>query len=123
MARVSVESAEPSLSDDRRRWERTDLVVRVEYSTVDDLFSEFTRDINEGGVFIETDDPQPLGTAVTLQFHLPGAPDPVKTSGIVVRSNDGTTGEPMGMAVEFEELPSNAREKINEMIRSLKQVR
>ncbi|MCA9511312.1 MAG: TIGR02266 family protein [Myxococcota bacterium] len=123
MARVSVETAGQTFSEERRRWDRTDLVVRVEYSTVDDLFSEFTRDINEGGVFIETDDPQPLGTAVTLQFHLPGAADPVKTSGIVVRSNDGATGEPMGMAVEFEELPPNARAQINEMIRALRQTR
>jgi len=123
MARMSIETAERSFSEDRRRWDRTALVVRVEYATVDDLFSEFTRDINEGGVFIETDDPKPLGTVVALQFHLPGSADPVKTSGIVVRSNDGRSGEPMGMAVEFEDLPANARAQIDDMIRSLKQGR
>ena len=41
---------------ERRRSIRA-LIVRIEYATVDALFSDFTRNINEGGVFIETDFP------------------------------------------------------------------
>ena len=112
MAKVSVESgADP---EERRRFERTDLVVRIEYSTVDDFFAEFTRDINEGGVYIETDSPQEVGTNVDLQFHLPGSTDPVKAVGLVVRSTD------VGMAVEFEGLPPEARERINDLVRSMR---
>lgn len=120
MARISIEAGGQTVVDERRRFERTELVVRVEYSTVDDLFSEFTRDINEGGVFIETDEPQELGTAVAMQFHLAGADEPAKTSGLVVRVSDGADGSQAGMAVEFEKLPPNAREQIDRMIRSLK---
>jgi len=42
---------------ERRRSERVDLLVRVDYKTVDELFSEFARNINEGGMFVETDAP------------------------------------------------------------------
>jgi uncharacterized protein (TIGR02266 family) len=121
MARISVETSGHSDVDERRRFERTELIVRVEYATVDDLFSEFTRDINEGGVFIETTEPQELGTAVAMQFHLAGADEPVKTSGIVVRVSDGSDGGTAGMGVEFENLPPDAREQIDRMIKSLKQ--
>jgi len=123
MAIVSVETDEPSDADERRRFDRTDLVVRIEYSTIDDLFSEFTRDINEGGVFIETEDPQETGTVVELQFYLPGSSDPVKAAGLVVRTSDGSDGSPIGMAVEFESLPTDARDRINELIRSMRSPR
>ena len=123
MARTSVEAGGQGAVDERRRWERTELVVRIEYSTVDDLFAEFTRDINTGGVFIETPDPQEVGTAVAMQFHLAGADEPVVTSGLVVRVSDGTDGSSSGMAIEFENLPSDAREQIDRMIKSLKNQR
>ena len=42
-------------SAERRKSERTDLVVRVDYQTVDELFSEFARNINEGGLFVESE--------------------------------------------------------------------
>ena len=64
MATISVQTDGQAAAEERRRFDRTALVVRVEYSTVDDLFSEFTHDINEGGVFIETSDPQPIGTCL-----------------------------------------------------------
>jgi len=120
MAKVSVETIDEVEAEDRRRFERAGLVVRIEYSTVDDLFSEFTRDINEGGVFIETEDPQEIGTTVDLQFHLPGSADPLKAAGLVVRQTDGRDGEPVGMAVEFESLPVEARERINDLIRAMR---
>ena len=119
MSKVSVEIAD-ALVEDRRRFERADLVVRIEYSTVDDLFSEFTRDVNEGGVFIETEDPQEIGTTVDLLFQLPGSTDPVKAAGLVVRNSDGSDGGPIGMAIEFENLAADARERINSLIRSMR---
>ena len=120
MSKVSIETVDCLVAEDRRRFERAELVVRIEYSTVDDLFSEFTRDINEGGVFIETEDPQGIGTTVDLQFYLPGSTDPVKAAGLVVRVGDGSDGGPIGMAVEFENLPTAARERINDLIRSMR---
>ena len=120
MSRVSIETVEDLAAEERRRFKRAELVVRIEYSTIDDLFSELTRDINEGGVFIETDDPQRIGTTVDLQFHLPGSTDPVKAAGVVVRISNGSDGEPIGMAVEFDSLPSATRERINDLIRSMR---
>ncbi len=120
MTKVSIETEGSSSGADRRRFERAEVVVQIEYSTVDDLFSEFTRDINEGGLFIETEDPLALGTTVDLQFLLPGSSDPIKAAAEIVRLSDGSDGEPVGMAVEFDSLPADARKRINELIRSMR---
>jgi uncharacterized protein (TIGR02266 family) len=106
---------------ERRRSPRATVVVRVSYSTVDSLFSDFTRDVNEGGMFIETENPAPFDTLVSLQVRLPGSDEPVRARGRVVRTSRGEGGEPPGMGVEFEELDPGARARINELVRQLRQ--
>ena len=124
MSKVSVEFREgPDPSDsqpDRRRSQRTNLIVRVDYSTVDELFSEFTRDINEGGLFIETEKPRPTGTEVAMYFNLPGSREVVRTVGRVVRVCSGEADSPPGMGIEFDELTHEDRQKINALIRALR---
>ena len=103
---------------ERRRSERTPVVVRIEYETVDALFSEFTRNINEGGVFIETDTPAELDSAVLLQFQLPGSREPLKVSGRVVRIAEDE--ETPGMGVEFEDLTQHDRARIDALVQQLR---
>jgi len=126
MSKVSIEDlgragARPQgAADERRRSPRSDLTVRVDYSTIDELFSEFTRDINEGGLFIETEKPSPAGTSVTLHFNLPGGEGAVVATGTVVRVQPGSPGTAPGMGIEFDELDGSARQQINGLIRSLR---
>ncbi len=108
---------------DRRASPRADIVVRVNYQNVDSLFSEFARNINDGGIFVETETPQPTGTNVELEFKLPGADRPIEVVGNVVRSVSADQVEPdgvAGMAIEFENLGSDARQQINEIIQKLR---
>lgn len=120
MSKVSLQAAEDLAPAERRRSDRAELIVRVDYSTIDELFSEFTRDINEGGLFIETEKPRPPGTEVSLYFNLPGSDRTVKTNGTVVRVCDGSDGRTPGMGIEFEQLPQDARAHINQVIRALR---
>jgi hypothetical protein len=60
MSKIIVEelsAANEAADAERRRSNRAEMVVHIDYATVDELFSEFTRDINEGGLFIETEKP------------------------------------------------------------------
>lgn len=122
MAKISVEVAggEHATARERRRSERAECLVRVDYATIDELFSEFSRDINEGGVFIETDNPQPSGTIVSMVFNLPGSDEPIETVGRVVRISGGEAGDPAGMGIEFDDLSSEARSRIDTLIRALR---
>ena len=104
---------------ERRRSARAPIVVRIEYATVDALFSDFTRNINEGGVFIETDAPAELDSLVHLRFRLPGEREPVKASGRVAWIASGE-GERSGMGVEFENLTDTDRARIDGLIHRLR---
>ena len=105
---------------ERRRSGRVELVVRVDYKTVDELFSEFARNINEGGLFVETDSPPEVGSSVALQFQIPGNEEPIQVMGRVVRVSGGDAQEAPGMGIEFENLDSQSRDLINDLIRNLK---
>jgi type IV pilus assembly protein PilZ len=105
---------------ERRRTERAPVVVRIEYATVDALFSDFTRNINEGGIFVETDEPIPLDEKVELKLRLPGSSELVHATGRVVRIEPTTPTSPGGIAIEFEQLDANARELINAAVRRLR---
>lgn len=123
MAKVSLQESGDSESQadlDRRRSERADMTIRIDYATIDELFSEFTRDINEGGLFIETEKPKDPGTEVTMEFRLPGASESIKTIGRVVRVTSGDAQNPAGMGIEFDELTDQDRVTINGMIRALR---
>ena len=126
MAKVRLETddearaSEDAAASERRRSGRAQVTVRVDYATVDEMFSEFTRDINEGGLFIETDKPHDPGTEVTMHFHLPGSPDALRTVGRVVRVTPSALGSPGGMGIEFEELTPDDRVKIDQIVRALR---
>lgn len=107
---------------ERRQSPRADFLVRVDYQTVDELFSDFARNINEGGMFVETDKPPAIGTEVSLQFRIPGSDEPVTSSGRVVRIAPARGGSPPGMGIEFDGLDEESRKRINELVRSLRSV-
>jgi len=108
------------VDENRRRTHRAGVTVRIDYATVDEMFSEFTRDINEGGLFIETDKPHQPGTEVSMQFHLPGSNEILRTLGRVVRVSKGKVGSPAGMGIEFDELTPDDRIKIDRIVRALR---
>jgi type IV pilus assembly protein PilZ len=114
------ESDEVHTNVERRLSERAPVTVRVDYSTVDAMFSEFTRNINEGGLFIESETPLTLDEQVHLQFRLPGIEDPFKLSGRVAWVREGGVDGPPGMGVEFESLDEEARQRIDELVQGLR---
>jgi uncharacterized protein (TIGR02266 family) len=126
MAKTSIEvlqpGDEPTGDAEKRRSERTPLVVRVDYTTVDSFFSEFTANINEGGLFIETENPPPTGTAVLLKFKLPGEEDPILVHGRVVwtTARSASSGPGPGMGIEFDNLDREARTRIDQVVRNLR---
>ena len=123
MAKATVQELAEATSDadfDRRKSERANLIVQVVYHTVDELFAEFARNINEGGLFVETDTPHPVGTEVSLQFEIPGSDEPLHVVGRVAHTTNGSPGEPPGIGIEFDDLDSQARQRINQLVRRLR---
>jgi len=107
-------------SVERRRAARTPVVVRVEYASVDAMFSEFTQNINEGGLFIETEEPLAIDEPVELVFRLPGSPEPIKVAGRVAWVTGCEGPDAPGMGVEFACLDARARAQIDQLVQRLR---
>jgi type IV pilus assembly protein PilZ len=116
----SREPEEVQTTVERRLYPRAAVTVRVDYSTVDAMFSEFTRNINEGGLFIETETPLELDEQVQLQFRLPGIDDPLKVNGRVAWISEAGADETPGMGIEFESLDADARLRIDQIVQELR---
>ncbi len=71
-------------------------------------------DIGEGGVFILTSNPLPVGSKVQYSFNLPDDHDPVEGQGKVVREE-----ETLGMAIGFEDLSPDDLERLQTFVASL----
>jgi uncharacterized protein (TIGR02266 family) len=132
---------QPTESGDRRRDSRVRLEIPVDYSDVDDFFTQFTSNINEGGIFVEMEKPPEIDAEVQLKFRLPGTDEPLQVEGRVawVRSAteaagadastgpDGPTqagrGGRAGVGIQFQHLSTATREKINQLVRQLRNSR
>jgi len=111
---------------ERRQVSRKAVRLEIYYSTPTDIFTSLSQNLNEGGIFIETDRPAPVGTVVEIKFYLPGDHNkPIETHGVVVWSTTSPpgkdTGHPRaGMGIEFERLNNHDKERINKFIRDMK---
>ncbi|MEW6327962.1 MAG: TIGR02266 family protein [Thermodesulfobacteriota bacterium] len=110
---------------ERRRAPRKVVRLEIYYSTPMDIFTSLSQNLNEGGIFIETERPAPIGTVVEIKFYLPGDHKPIETHGVVVWSTTSPpekgTGHPgTGMGIEFESLNNHDKERINRFIRDMK---
>jgi uncharacterized protein (TIGR02266 family) len=110
-----------SVRKSRRNKERVELNVKVEYRTLDAVLWNFSTNINEGGIFIRSNRPQPPGTVVHLRFFLPDVLKAIQVEGEVVWcNNDPGTGD-CGMGIEFHELRGGDKRLINQLITGKRQ--
>ena len=102
---------------DRRQFVRQRVPVvhplEIKVSLTVPLRAEIS-DIGEGGVFILTSNPLPVGSKVEYSFNLPDDHDPVEGQGEVVHEK-----ETMGMAIEFEDLSPDNLKRLKIFVDSL----
>jgi len=115
---------EPKRIKERRRQPRKPFVIGVNYQTVDEVFSDFSSNINDGGMFIETRKRHKPGASVRLEFSLPGSERPIHVWGRIVwvRTPEEAGQEPPGIGVQFEDLSAEAREQINGIVKKLRAI-
>jgi len=115
--------------DDRRRFPRASIELQIEYDRVNSFLADWTRNICQGGTFVETDEPLEVGTEATFILNAPGLEHPLNIRGRVVWS--ACEGEPpppeaqgsmvQGMGVRFvydnEEQRQTIEEAVGRLIR------
>jgi len=121
----------PSLADDdedegasgidRRRFERFDTSISVDYSSGDTFLFSYIQNISEMGIFIRSDTPLPIGTELALRFS-PDGQEAIELAGEVAWVNPlrpfGENLNP-GMGVRFRGLSPDMRERIVSLVRTV----
>lgn len=109
-------------SENKRRAARLHHEIPVAYRSVGSFLTDWATNISEGGLFINTRTPLPVGTAVKLLVQLPGASS-FQLEGRVTRVTEFDNHANMvpGMGVEFTDVDDARRREIEEIVASLRE--
>jgi type IV pilus assembly protein PilZ len=118
---------EPSSSGiNRRRNDRFDVTWQVDCETEDTFLYAYITNISEMGIFVKTEQPLAVGSALVLRFAPHNSDAPFVLRGIVQWVNPvrafGDNPNP-GMGIRFESLTLDDRERIVEAVRTIAYVR
>ena len=109
--------------DNQRRSSRLYHELPVAYRSVGSFLTDWATNISQGGLFINTRHPLPVGTLVKILIQLPVAAFPVDLSGRVTRvaEFDNQVNVVPGMGIEFTDIDSSKREQIEAFVQKLRQ--
>jgi len=108
-----------SESSNHRGFPRHPVKLAVRFRTSRDFVLEHASNISRGGIFIQTEDPPPLDTAVQVEVQLPDDPTPVTTNGVVVHRQLAVGQKTPGAGVQFVDSSDSFRERIDRYMDSL----
>ena len=120
-------NAEQDDSDgsDRRVHTRYETSIAVDYASGETFLFAYLKNISEMGIFIRTNEPLAVGTAMRLRFHV-DEEDPLVLDGEVTWINpfrpNGENLNP-GMGVRFTELTRERREQVVALVRTVAYLR
>jgi len=109
------------MSDDtpKREFPRATCEIRAEYRSAENFIESYMRQVSQGGLFIEQDDPAPMGAEIDLSFNLPGDSHLIKAKGKVVwrMINPKHDIFEKGVGVKFLEISDADRKKIGDYVK------
>jgi type IV pilus assembly protein PilZ len=124
--RDSDPSGPLSGSSDRRSYERIDVTWSVDCETEDTFLYASIANISRMGIFVQTTEPLPVGTRITLRFAPPGDGGSFVLQGTVQWVNGlGPRGESPnpGMGIQFLDLSPADRERLVDVIHTIAYLR
>ncbi|MCK5799179.1 MAG: TIGR02266 family protein, partial [Deltaproteobacteria bacterium] len=104
-------------------FDRVPLKANIGLATQSNLYTGFTNDISEGGVFVTTHQLLPIGTEVEIEVSFADVGGPsVKARAVVrwIRDEDAGEGDP-GLGVNFLDLDDEIRTWIQRFVDSQRQ--
>lgn len=101
------------MGEQRRQHDRVE--VNEEFETIDEFIAEYVTNISQGGVFIRSKNPLPVGTLVNLKFSIILEDfETIEGEGEVVRVD--TSEENAGMGVAFTRLSGDSATLIERLL-------
>jgi len=103
-----------------REKRRVPVKLQVTYGAVEGPATTVTKDINEEGVFLFTDNPLPETSQVHMLVQVPGKAQPLSLVGKVSHTILANDDEPPGMGIVFD-LDDGAREQLAQVIKEIEE--
>ena len=109
-------------NENQRRSSRLYHELPVAYRSVGSFLTDWATNISQGGLFINTRHPLPVGTLVKILIQLPMAAFPVDLSGRVTRvaEYDNQANVVPGMGIEFTDIDAAKRDQIEAFVQKLR---
>src|SRR5512138_2796555 len=110
------------LPQNKRKALRLHHEIPVAYRSVGSFLTDWATNISQGGLFINTRKPLPVGTSVKILVQLPGASFPFELQGRVTRVTEYDNHANMvpGMGVEFLNVDDAKRRELDAFVERLK---
>src|SRR5262249_24793634 len=115
----SLLSEQESHGAAHRAYQRVPVKLQVKFRSASEFVQEHALNLSRGGIFIRTDDPQPVGAAVEVDLHLRDHSPPIVSGGIVVHRQEPGKAKVGGCGVQFVDASDVFRERIDEDMDSL----
>jgi uncharacterized protein (TIGR02266 family) len=106
-----------------RKDERIALALEVEFRNAGAFLVAYSTNLSKGGMFVESDEPLPVGTEIAMRFAIPGEP-PIDVIGVVAWVHAWQTeNQPRGMGIRFDQLESRHGEAIDRIVSGFRGLR
>ncbi len=110
---------------ERRRHPRREMRLSASVRKGSKLQKYYTKNMSGGGLFLEVDDPPPVGEHIEIELSVPGKTDPLLLKAEVVRHHsfydldeDMNQIEKKGVGVKFIDISDETRKAIEEILAS-----
>jgi uncharacterized protein (TIGR02266 family) len=109
-------------TDNKRRAARLHHEIPVAYRSVGSFLSDWATNISQGGLFINTRSPLPIGTEVKILIQLPGEDFTATLVGKVTRVTEFDNSQNLvpGMGIQFTDVEPDRREMLERFVQKLK---
>ncbi|MCP4449378.1 MAG: TIGR02266 family protein [Myxococcales bacterium] len=106
--------------ESRRGGSRKPIELKVEYKRLNAFFADYTRNISNGGTFIQTEKPLPIGTEFVFKLQVPRLEEPLSIEGQVRWINKaGSEEDAPGMGIRFIYKQDSQRRLIEDLVEGL----
>jgi uncharacterized protein (TIGR02266 family) len=101
----------------QRKFPRIPVSLQISFEDFKGIFFEYSRDLSRAGIFVEMENPLPIGSQLHLSFSLPPPfSHPVTAWGNVVRREEASKNSPGGVGIRFIWLDPDSERIIDAMV-------
>ena len=104
--------------EDKRTSPRVAPNIEIVFRESGSFIKSYMLNVSGGGIFIRTDRPLPLDSALAIKMQLPGDSEKMPVQGKVVWSNGHSKAFPAGMGIQFTEVAPGHKEKIDAFVQA-----